>query len=241
MNKLYHKELFNPTLIGLFINPFYFTRKGLFKIMKQICPQITGNVLDYGCGRKPYKDLFENVSTYIGIDYENEGHPHENESIDVFFDGKKIPFENERFDVVFSTEVFEHVEDLDNTINEIRRVLKNEGTLLISVPFVFMEHEMPYDYRRFTFNGIQKFLVQNNFLIQEEYKTTTDIQTLFQTISMIIYSYYMNQNKYTKLLLNMIFISPLTILGIILSFILPNNGRFYSNVIVKCKKVNVLI
>ena len=60
-----------------------------------------GKVLDFGCGKKPYQSLFTNAEEYIGVDYEGEGHSHQNETIDVFYDGKKIPFENNTFDNIF--------------------------------------------------------------------------------------------------------------------------------------------
>ena len=53
--------------------------------------------MDFGCGSKPYKSLF-NVEEYLGVDYYNEGHPHENEQIDVFYDGKNLPFPDNYFD-----------------------------------------------------------------------------------------------------------------------------------------------
>jgi SAM-dependent methyltransferase len=236
MFKFYHKQLFAPNFLSIFINSFYFSRKGLHRKLKKICPNLNGSVLDFGCGRKPYRDLFNNVSEYIGVDYENEGHPHENEDIDVFYDGKSLPFESERFDVVFSSEVFEHVENLDEMIKELHRVLKPGGKLLVTVPFVYMEHEMPYDFRRFSINGLSSFLKNNGFKVLAQHKSTKDIETLFQVIAFNIYSFYLNQNKYIKLLLNFIFIAPFNILGIILSFILPNRGRFYSNCIIVSEK-----
>jgi len=236
MLKFYHNQLFAPNFLSIFINAFYFSRKGLHRKLKKICPNIKGAVLDFGCGRKPYRSIFTNVSEYIGVDFENEGHPHENEDIDVFYDGKSLPFESEQFDVVFSSEVFEHVENLDEMIKELHRVLKPGGKLLVTVPFVYMEHEMPYDFRRFSINGLASFLKNNGFTVLEQHKSTKDIETLFQVIAFNIYSFYLNQNKYIKLLLNFLIIAPFNILGIILSFILPNRGRFYSNCIIVSEK-----
>lgn len=77
---------FNPS----FFHPYYFIRKGLLKKIKQHAGSLKGRMLDFGCGSKPYRSLF-NVKEYIGVDYMNEGHPHENEQIDIFYDGKKSP------------------------------------------------------------------------------------------------------------------------------------------------------
>src|SRR5437773_3335923 len=105
-------------------NAFYFIRNALYKKVKQYAPALKGRLLDFGCGSKPYQSLFANVTEYIGVDYNSPGHSHANEQIDVFYDGKKIPFPDEYFDSVFSSEVFEHIFNLEEIIPEIKRVMK---------------------------------------------------------------------------------------------------------------------
>ena len=68
-------------------NPFYFIRRALLDKIQQYAPQMTGKMLDFGCGSKPYQSLFNNVTEYVGVDYEGEGHSHVNEQVDVFYDG----------------------------------------------------------------------------------------------------------------------------------------------------------
>jgi SAM-dependent methyltransferase len=45
-----------------------------------------------------------------------------------------IPFPSESFDCIVNNQVFEHVEDLDFVLSEIRRVLKRDGVLLSMFP-----------------------------------------------------------------------------------------------------------
>lgn len=47
---------------------------------------------------------------------------------------EKIPFENEKFDVVVSYETIEHLVDHQKMIDEIKRVMKKDGVLIISSP-----------------------------------------------------------------------------------------------------------
>ena len=57
---------FNPGLLGLFVNPFYFARQGLYKHISELAPSLKGQILDVGCGSKPYQKCFnasENYST----------------------------------------------------------------------------------------------------------------------------------------------------------------------------------
>jgi len=48
--------------------------------------------------------------------------------------GENLPFQNETFDVVFSSHVLEHVENPVKVLQEVNRVLKKDGTLIMGVP-----------------------------------------------------------------------------------------------------------
>jgi SAM-dependent methyltransferase len=154
-------KAFNPPLR----NTYYFIRRGLLKKIYQYSDELSGDILDFGCGSKPYKSLFKNAITYTGLDFENIGHPHSNEQIDVFYDGKTLPFENEKFDSVFASEVFEHVFNLEEIIPELHRVMKVGGKILITCPFVWNEHEVPHDYARYTQFALENLLKKNGFEI----------------------------------------------------------------------------
>ena len=58
---LYFREMHAPTWISLFMNPFYFARKGLYKYVKELASNIKGRTLDIGCGSKPYQDLYKST------------------------------------------------------------------------------------------------------------------------------------------------------------------------------------
>ena len=55
-------------------------------------------------------------------------------------------------------QVLEHVFNPDDFVREIARVLKPGGALLLTVPFVWNEHEQPYDYARYSSFGLRAFL-----------------------------------------------------------------------------------
>ena len=78
LRKKYLKESFNPSLLGVFINPFYIIRRSIWESIKNDAPFLKGKLLDFGCGSKSYKELFQ-VTEYIGLDVEQSGHSHENE------------------------------------------------------------------------------------------------------------------------------------------------------------------
>ncbi|MCX6155650.1 MAG: class I SAM-dependent methyltransferase [Candidatus Kapabacteria bacterium] len=194
-----------------------------------------GCLLDFGCGSKPYKNIF-NVEKYIGVDIEVSGHDHKNENIDFYYDGKTLPFENETYDSAFSSEVLEHIFTPDAIISEISRVLKSGAYFLMTVPFVWDEHEVPYDYGRYSSFGIKFLLEQHNFEVVKISKTSHYIEVLFQMLNAYIFQILFPANKILKMLLVPFFIAPITITGMIISLILPKNKSFYHNNIVVARK-----
>jgi len=235
LKKINHKEQFNPGLLGVFISAGYFIKKGIYDGVKRNAPRLKGRLLDFGCGNKPYRQLF-NVDEYIGIDIENVAHDHSNENIDVFYDGKRIPFDDKSFDSVFATEVFEHVFNLDEIIPEINRVMKKDGLLLITLPFVWYQHEKPNDFARYTEFGISHLLRKHNFEIIVHEKSSSFFETTVQMVISYIYEAVFPKNTAVKIFLSVIFIAPLNIFGIIGRKIFPRNYDFYLNHIIVAKK-----
>ena len=236
LNRIYLRQLFFPSLISILINPFYFIRKQLLKNIRYYAPKLNGDLLDFGCGSKPYKKLFVNVEKYIGIDIENEGHSHINEDIDVFFDGKNIPFEKNTFNSVLASEVLEHVPDIDDCLSEIWRVLRPEGKLLISIPFVWPEHELPFDFRRFTLTGIEEVLCKNGFEILSYRKSGSFFEVIVQLWMEFLRSSLYTKNKYINLIINTIFVFPACITGIIFSPLFYKKRDIYFSAIILAQK-----
>jgi SAM-dependent methyltransferase len=241
MNKFFHKyylhQRFFPNILSVIINPFYFVRKSLLKQIRLSAGELTGKLLDFGCGSKPYRSLFTKVNEYIGLDVENGEHDHKNEDIDVFYDGKSIPFEDETFDAVLASEVLEHVPDINESISELHRILKKNGKILITVPFVWQEHEMPYDFRRFTSNGMEQILRKNGFEIISSEKSGTFTEVIVQMGMMYAHSLFYTKDKYiANLFINAVFIFPICLTGIFLTRILPKRKDLYFNSIIIAKK-----
>jgi SAM-dependent methyltransferase len=161
-------------------NPFWFIRRSLLKKVQEYAPKLSGRLLDFGCGSKPYESLFTNVSEYTGLDFEGEGHSHLNEQVDVFYDGKKIPFGDGSFDSVFSSEVIEHIFNIDEMLPEINRVMKKGGQILITCPFVWNEHEVPVDFARYTQFALKHLLEKNGFTILKIDKSGDFTSTTYQ-------------------------------------------------------------
>ena len=231
-------QYFRPTAyLGLAINPFYIIRRGLLRAFETLASEISrGRLLDYGCGRKPYAALFD-VDEYIGIDIKVSGHNHSSSRVDFYFDGTNIPFQDKYFDNVFSSEVFEHVFDIDVSLEEINRVLKSGGNLVFSCPFVWNEHEQPYDYARYTSFALKHLLEKHGFKLVRLIKTTTFIETIFQIFTLYLFENCMPKNKFLRYLLVPVVIFPIHTLGVFLSLFLPDNRSFFHNNVVHAVKL----
>lgn len=235
LRKSLRKQDFNPGLLGVFTNPFYIARKGLFISIKSLSHYITGNVLDIGCGRKPYLLLFD-YKKYTGLDIENPGHDHTHEAIDIFYDGKKFPFPDEQFDNAICNQVLEHIFEPSEFLTEIKRVLKPDGYLLLTVPFLWDEHEQPNDYARYSSFGLKYLLTSKGFEIIEFKKSVNDIRVIFQLSICYIVKKIDVRNKFLNLIFVFVLASPFNILGEILAFILPKNDDLYLDNIILIKK-----
>jgi SAM-dependent methyltransferase len=232
----YKQQQFFPNIISIFVNPFFFFRLHLALAMKKSSNELSGKLLDFGCGAKPYKSLFSHVSEYIGVDVKNEGHSHKNENIDIYYDGHTLPFKDKIFDCILSNEVLEHVPNLCESLAELNRVLKPGGKILFTVPFVCFEHELPYDFRRFTVNGLIQVLNKYEFEIITAEKTGNHFEVIIQLWISYIQELLYTKNRFVNVVINCIFISPFTLAGILLSFVFPKKKGLYFDTIIVGRK-----
>ncbi len=148
-------------------SPYYYVcvllRKAYEKSISQILNKNSKyNILDYGCGVRPYEYLFEGyINKYVGVDIGSN--PKANIKINP---GEKIPVNDNEIDIVLSSQVLEHVEDVNQYMNECNRILKKGGYLLLSTHGTWQYHAAPYDYNRWTFMGLKCLLEKNGFKIE---------------------------------------------------------------------------
>ncbi len=229
---------FNPG----FSHPLYFIRKGLYSKISLYAPQMNGDLLDFGCGEKPYQSLFTGVKTYTGLDYDSEGHNHANEKIDVYYDGVTIPFEAAHFDSIFTSEVFEHVFTLPQILPELNRVLKIGGQILITCPFSWEEHEVPIDYARYTQFALKDMLEKNGFAILKVDKNGHFLSALHQLFVLYINDHWLHKVfffsrfSFFKKIVRQLIVPMLNMSFYIVEPILPKSDRFYLNTIIIAQK-----
>jgi 2-polyprenyl-3-methyl-5-hydroxy-6-metoxy-1,4-benzoquinol methylase len=127
-------------------------------------------VLEIGCGDGAMLQLLAaRGANAQGIDASSSGIDkcHQNglaaQCLDVSTDG--VPFPNQSFDVVISLETFEHLMNPFYALQEVRRVLRDSGRFICSVPNPLTGH--PYLYPGlFEYRNFRKFLEQGGFAIR---------------------------------------------------------------------------
>jgi SAM-dependent methyltransferase len=234
LKTVYGKEQFHPGWLGLLINPFYFARQELAHYITSMGSQMGGKILDVGCGQKPYASVF-NFSAYIGLEFDTPEHRGQGVA-DSYYDGGDFPFPAGEFDAVMCSQVLEHVFNPDEFLAEVHRVLRDGGKLLLTVPFVWDEHEQPYDFARYSSFGLKYLLEKHGFEIMEQVKTLADARVLFQLTNAYIYKRLAGTNAYWNLLATLVFIAPVNLLGALVHKILPRNEDLYLDNVVLARK-----
>ncbi|MGL5233220.1 MAG: class I SAM-dependent methyltransferase [Empedobacter falsenii] len=240
ISEIIQKEKFHPGFIGFFINHNFLIRKSLRNAIKSNAHLLEGSLLDFGCGSKPYKKFFVACREYIGVDYKIEGREDKQKEVDVFYDGKNIPFENSHFDSLLCTEVLEHVFNIDELLYEFNRVLKLNGKLIITTPFMWEEHEMPYDFARYTTPALEHLYKKSGFTIVDNYKTGNSIEVITQFKINYIKN-ILPENKVVKHIILLPFIGYYNLKGVIISSIFPKDRKTYFNNVFLLEKTNDLM
>jgi methionine biosynthesis protein MetW len=98
-------------------------------------------LLDVGCGTGDLTIFVANklgIKQIYGVDADKNALSKAKEKGIVTFkldiSNEKFPFPDETFDLVLLLDVIEHVENPDNAIKEIHRVLRRRGSLLLTTP-----------------------------------------------------------------------------------------------------------
>lgn len=115
-------------------------------------------ILDAGCGSQQYKKYCGHLQ-YFGQDFgkytqdqnpnfmtskSEQGANYEYGHLDYESDITCIPEVDQSFDVILCTEVFEHIPDPQLALHEFSRLLRPNGTLLLTAPGACLRHFDPY-------------------------------------------------------------------------------------------------
>jgi glycosyltransferase involved in cell wall biosynthesis/SAM-dependent methyltransferase len=129
--------------------------------MRHFGPRLSGLLIDLGSGYSPYRPLFSNAKKYVAIDLARDRNSH------IVADVQALPIASEVADSLVCAEVLEHVPDANRVIEEVVRILKPGGNILLTAPMSWNLHYEPYDFRRYTSYGLWQLLDRYGFEIME--------------------------------------------------------------------------
>lgn len=125
-----------------------------------------GILLDIGCGEKPYESEFTPyITEYIGLDHENT--MHNRSKVDIFATAYNTTIPDNYVDTILNTSVIEHLEEPCEAINEMNRIIKPGGCVILTGQFFWHLHEEPRDFYRYSKYGLKYLFEKNGFEIVE--------------------------------------------------------------------------
>lgn len=151
---MYIRKSLNTSVRRYFVDKFFFDNIHL----------LNGKVIDIG-GKKNKKRGQFNINktnlqiTYVNIDKETNP--------DIIASADNIPVDDSSFDAAIMGELLEHIPDPRKALKECYRLLKDDGHLFITVPFMFGIHGDPYDYGRYTETYWEMVAKENHFYVQQ--------------------------------------------------------------------------
>jgi SAM-dependent methyltransferase len=167
----------NPEHIRLRTQPrirdqefFHFADLNTF--IKQSGTDAEITVLDFGAGSSPYQIYFPKADYRKADVIELPGLHY------LIRSDSTVPEADETFDLILSTQVAEHVGNTDVYFNECFRLLKPGGKLVLTTHGVWEEHGVPYDFQRWTEQGMRRDLRAAGFKQPEIYKLTCGFRAL---------------------------------------------------------------
>jgi len=115
-----------------------------------------------------------------------------NTNPDFVGDINNTEFKNEEFDVVIMIELLEYLKDPMSAICEVKRILKKDGLIIFSVPFIHPLHgDRDFDYFRFTDTALKFYLNETNMKIIEVTPMGSSLAVIFDILR-INFSYNKN-------------------------------------------------
>lgn len=141
-----------------------YRRKLLDKLQNKYSFLYKGIILDIGGrDRGRFKKPKDKVEKWTFVDIESKHNP------DVILDVADMnSFSNNSIDFINAIELFEHVKNIEKGLEECYRVLKKDGIMFISAPFLYPIHADPYDFQRWTIYKWRDILKEKGFNIEKE-------------------------------------------------------------------------
>jgi len=163
-------------------------------------------ILNLGSGTKKIRKDIINIDFYPYV------------NVDIVADIHNLPIKDGSVDMIINEAVLEHDKNPQSMISEMYRILKLDGLVYVTVPFIASFHSSPNDYYRWTKEGLKEAL--NIF---EELETgiicgpTSAMLSIFNEWLATLFSFGSKYLHQFLLILFTIISSPLKILDYLIS------------------------
>jgi SAM-dependent methyltransferase len=132
--------------------------------------------LDVGAQNGPYAALFPRR---VALDIAP------GRGVHVIGDAQALGIGSASVDAVLCTEVLEHLPEPQRAVDELFRVLRPGGALILTTRFLFPIHDAPHDYFRYTKYGLRHLLRRFEIVeLQEETDAVGALAVLTQRLGM---------------------------------------------------------
>ena len=186
---------------------------------------INGKTIDLGAknGKASYYRFFN--LKYSEIDYVDIN-PTESNILKLDLE-KNLPISDKSYNSVLAINLFEHIFNIQNLIEEIYRILDDEGKLIGSTPFMKEYHSDPNDFYRYTQDFYKKMFEKVGFVNIELILVG---QGLFHVVAE-------NVGKLLKIkILRYLFWELCIGIDKLLNKFYKNNKNYYCSIIFLCEK-----
>lgn len=123
------------------------------------------NILNIGAATGKTSEMLSKFGKVTSLEYDQDCCEYAEQQFNIsIINGSilELPFKDDEFDLVCAFDVIEHVEDDLLGINEMKRVCKRDGLIVLTVPaymFLWSHHdEVNHHYRRYTLKNLKELV-----------------------------------------------------------------------------------
>lgn len=164
---------------------------------------------------------------YLGLEVAQAAAHGSTKRADVLYDGRTLPLHDASADAVLCTQVLEHVIAPTEFLQELHRITRPGGKLLLTVPFVWDEHEQPYDFARYSSFGLRHLLRCAGFRVIAETKTLANAAILAQLWLSYLYKVVVRWPRLLRIATFLVVATPINVIGLALQACSPRNPDLY--------------
>lgn len=162
-------------LTGLANPEYLFLKSSRYALLQAIADlgQVAGKrILDIGSGSMAWKEyFFEKGAIYVGVDLNCDRRPH------AVMQAEHLAVAQTSCEVAICLAVLEHADEPQMILNEIARILRPQGRLVLQTHGIYPYHPDPQDHWRWTHTGIVRIIKQSGLQVRAIYPSGNALTT----------------------------------------------------------------